>query len=457
MALGFALFLSLCPSSSGLAASTLARTSSMAAAQAAIGTATNTYTGCSIRVNHSAAENDTHYHLPQSLLARSHSLYLWRTSLDFASPAWGVIVFLTILFFHGSTRVRDWAVPITRKIWLQGFCFFPVFFLLVSLLLLPPALVSHHVSLVYGQSIQGWASWFLDWAKVLGLNLLVGTLIFSGVFAIVRRSRHWWLWIWLLSLPLQVFAVFILPLAIDPLFNHFTPLNQTNPDLVQQLEKVVEKANVQIPPSRMFLMQASDKVTGANAYVTGFGTSKRVVIWDTLLKDAPRNEVLFIFGHELGHYVLHHIVHGLILGSIISFFFLWAGFHLLHYLVRRYGARWRIDSLNDWAAVAVMMLVLTVLSFFAEPFGNSISRAQEHAADVFGEEVVHGIVADPGKTAAASFQRLGEQYLEYPCPNAFVVFWTYSHPPTSSRIAFAASYNPWLAPHRPRYFSKPPK
>ena len=75
------------------------------------------------------------------------------------------------------------------------------------------------------------------------------------------------------------------------------------------------------------------------------------------------------------------------------------------------------------------MLALSILSFVAEPIGNGISRAQEHQADVFGLEVVHGIVADPQKVDAESFQRLGEQALEYPYPSPLVVFWTYTHPP----------------------------
>jgi STE24 endopeptidase len=102
----------------------------------------------------------------------------------------------------------------------------------------------------------------------------------------------------------------------------------------------------------------------------------------------------------------------------------------------------------------VLLLVLTILTFVAEPIGNSISRAQEHQADVFGSEVVHGIVAEPQKVGAQSFQRLGEESLEYPYPSPFVVFWTYTHPPIAEREAFAAKYDPWKQGDQPRYFSK---
>jgi STE24 endopeptidase len=123
-------------------------------------------------------------------------------------------------------------------------------------------------------------------------------------------------------------------------------------------------------------------------------------------------------------------------------------------LLRRYGARWRIRSQNDWAYLAVLLLVLNVLSFFAAPVENAFSRSIEHAADVYGQEVIHGIVADPQATTQQSFQRLGEASLEDPMPHPFVEFWTSSHPSIASRAAFAAAYNPWTAGQHPKYFRR---
>jgi STE24 endopeptidase len=397
----------------------------------------------------------TAYTLPAEKLARARSLYHWRTALDFADPLWDILVLVAILGSGWAGKMRDWALRITQRRWLQGLCFIPPFLLLTMVLQLPLTMAGHHVSLAYGLSIQRWGSWFLDWTKAALLDLLAGTVIVTVLFAIIRVSpRRWWIWIWLLSLPTEVFLVFILPVVVDPMFNQFEPLAKTNPALVQQLERVVQKTGMDIPPTRMFLMQASRKVTGSNAYVTGFGASKRVVVWDTTIKSSPIDEILVVFGHELGHYILDHIRRGLVIGSVISFVFLWLGFHLAGFLVKRYGERWQIASLQDWAALAVLLLVLSVLSFVAEPIGNAISRAQEHEADVFGQEVVHGIVANPAQVEVDSFQRLGEQFLDYPYPNPFVVFWSYSHPTTAARVAFATKYNPWQPGRHPRYFDR---
>jgi Zn-dependent protease with chaperone function len=97
---------------------------------------------------------------------------------------------------------------------------------------------------------------------------------------------------------------------------------------------------------------------------------------------------------------------------------------------------------------------MSVLSFFSEPNVNGYSRRHEHEADVYGQEAIHGIVADPQKAARQSFQLLGEMSLTDPNPNPFVEFWTFSHPSVSSRAAFAASYNPWIKGRHPKYFEK---
>src|SRR6201999_1981180 len=141
------------------------------------------------------------------------------------------------------------------------------------------------------------------------------------------------------------------------------PLAQSNPALVQQLERVIEKTGVSIPPARMFLMKASEKYTSSNAYVTGFGSSQRVVVWDNTIKSSPPDEILLVFGHELGHYVLHHIERGLALEAVLSLFLLWIPARFVDWLNGRYGPRWHIASLENWASTGVLLLALSALSF----------------------------------------------------------------------------------------------
>jgi STE24 endopeptidase len=246
--------------------------------------------------------------------------------------------------------------------------------------------------------------------------------------------------------------VFITPIVVDPMFNKFEPLQQRDPALVEQLEKVVARSGVSLPPDRMFFMRASEKVTSLNAYVTGFGPSKRLVLWDTTIAAATPDELSGIFGHELGHYALNHIVIGLVFTAVLMLIAFFVGQKMTEWLLRRYGTRWRIRSQNDLAFLAVLVLVLNTLNFVTEPIDNAISRSMEHAADVYGQEAIHGIVADPQTTVQRGFQRLGETSLDDPTPHPLVDFWTSSHPSTASRAAFAAAYNPWIEGEHPKYF-----
>jgi Zn-dependent protease with chaperone function len=176
------------------------------------------------------------------------------------------------------------------------------------------------------------------------------------------------------------------------------------------------------------------------------------VLWDTTIAASTPDELSGIFGHELGHYALHHIARGLLFTAVLLLIAFFLGQRITQSLLRRYGTRWRIRSQNDWAFLAVLVLALNVLSFFSEPIENAFSRSLEHAADVYGQEAIHGIVADPQTTTQQGFQRLGETSLDDPTPHPFVDFWTSSHPSTASRAAFAAAYNPWTAGQHPKYF-----
>jgi STE24 endopeptidase len=404
----------------------------------------------------SNAHADT-YTLSGERLSQAIRLARDENILHFAAIGWSILVLILLLVTGAVARLRHWAAAVTGRRWLQGCLFLPALLLITSLASLPLAAIGHHLARIYRLSVQGWAGWLGDEAKALALSLIVGTLLLSLVLLIIRRApRRWWLWFWIASIPIELATVVVYPILVDPLFNHFEPLARTHPALVDQLERVVAKSGMQIPPQRMFLMKASEKYTGVNAYVTGLGASKRVVVWDTSIEKLPTNQILFVFGHEQGHYVLGHIWKGLVFYSAVSLVFFWIGALAIRRLIRRYGARWRIPSESDWAAAAVVLLVLGILLFFLEPIGNSFSRWEEHQADIYGQEVIHGIVADPQATASASFQALGEIWLEDPSPSRFIEFWTYSHPSVAHRMYFAAHYDPWRAGERPRYFAAAP-
>ncbi|MDE1177072.1 MAG: M48 family metallopeptidase [Edaphobacter sp.] len=395
------------------------------------------------------------YSLPPETLARAIAYSHIRVVLDFVSSGWSIVSLVLLLGLGGIARMRDVAVNLSRNRWVQGVVFALLLLLATTLLELPLDMYGHHVSVSYGQSVQGWGSWFADAGKGFLLTLAVGVPVVMLLFRVIRRSpSRWWFWFWIPAMLLVLVSVFVAPVLIDPLFNKFEPLSKSDPALVDRLEQVVARGGVQIPPGRMYLMKASEKVTGLNAYVTGYGASKRVVVWDNTTAKATPDEISFIFGHELGHYVLNHIPKTLAFLGVLLLVEFYLGYRGVRWLLERYGRDWHIPSQNDWGMLAVMLLVLSVLSFFTEPVVNGYSRMNEHEADIYGQEVIHGIVADPQTAAQQAFQVLGEVSLTDPNPNAFVTFWTFSHPSVAYRAAFAAAYDPWNADRHPKFFKK---
>ena len=358
--------------------------------------------------------------------------------------------------FSGSCWPRAALPPLkpgrsafSARRWLQGLLFFAVFLVLTSLANLPLDVFGHHVSRAYGISVQGWGSWLGDQgegsrpdapdrrARAAALQLDRPPL--AAPLLVRRLARH--------PAPHGPFRRSS-SRCIEPLFNHYEPLAKHHPALVAELERVVARTGTNIPPDRMFLMKASEKSNGLNAYVSGLGATKRIVVWDTTAGRIPDDEIMFIFGHESGHYVLNHIPKMLSGFAIALFFVYWACAGFAAWLARRFGVRWGLfrpemfaepqPLLATRAGFVVLLFAISVAGFILEPAANTFSRHFEHEADVYGQEAIHGLVPDPQKTAVAGFNALGEAWLEDPNPSPFIEFWEYNHPSVKTRANFAA-------------------
>ncbi|HEY2499589.1 MAG TPA: M48 family metallopeptidase [Candidatus Angelobacter sp.] len=394
----------------------------------------------------------TQYTLPPDKLAKSKALYDLRGKLRIVDTAYSLLVLLVLLAFGIAAKYRDWAERASKNRFVQAMIFVPLLMLTITLLGLPLDAYQQSISRQYGLSVQGWGSWFGDVAKGELVSLIILILAIWFVTYLIRKSpRRWWFYTWLVAIPFIVFLIFLAPIIIDPLFNDFEPLDKSNPQLVDAIERVTQRGGLQIPRDRMFLMKASEKVTTLNAYVTGFGPSKRVVVWDTTIKNATTPETLFVFGHEMGHYVLNHIAIGIAATAVGLFVGLYLLYLIANWVFPRFQQRWQMRELSDWAAVPMLLLIFSLMSLISEPIGNTFSRHLEHNADVYGLEVTHGINPNSQEAAAHAFQVLGELSLSYPYPSKFYVFWYADHPPIRDRVQFAHNYDPWDKGEQPKY------
>jgi STE24 endopeptidase len=397
------------------------------------------------------------YHLPPDKMAKAIALSRVRSVLHFTGEIWGCVVLWLLLATCAAARLEKWAGRVSQKRWVQGLLFFAVLIVVLTVAGLPLDMYAHSVSRSYGISVQGWGSWFGDQGKALGLSVVFGALVMLLFQWIVRRwPRRYWLGVWVATLPLLVLVIFVSPL-LEPIFNKFEPLAKNHPGLVDELEKVAARTGTDIPPERMFLMKASAKTNGLNAYVSGIGSTKRIVVWDTTAGRVPDDVVMFVFGHESGHYVLNHMQKLIALMASLLFFIYLGCAWFAKWLAKRFGERWGLDRTAPLACRAgfvVLLFAISAAGFVVEPIINTFSRHFEHEADVYGQEAVHGLIPDPQKTAVVGFNALGEAWLEDPNPNPLIEFWEYNHPSVKTRANFAAHYDPWANGGRGQFFEK---
>jgi len=401
---------------------------------------------------HAAPQRISAYTLSPELYRKAHRLYQTRFAIRVISTFYGIFVFWLILQAKWAAKFRDWAERATSRRFVQALIFTPLLVLEISLLQLPLDLFRRWLLLRYGISVQSWGSWFGDWGKSLLLTFFFGSLLVWLLYAIVRRSaQRWWLYFWIISLPLVLLMMFASPYVIDPLFNKYEPLVSKAPQLIPKLQEVSGRAGQGIPVERMFWMKASDKTIATNASVNGFGASKRIIIWDTTLAQETDDEVLADFGHELGHYVLGHIVKGFFFLAAALFVLFYLGKRSIGWLLARRGARWDIRGVEDWASLPALLLIVSIFGILATATGNCFSRYMENQADVYGLEVTHGILPDAGQACARSFQKFGEMVFVEPNPNPVDVFVFFDHPTVRDRIHLCVTYDPWSKGETPQF------
>jgi STE24 endopeptidase len=388
----------------------------------------------------------TSYTLPPDTYRKAHELGQISFWGDIGSAVYWLVAMLILLRARLAPQYRDWAERVNQGRFRQALIFAPLFVATLELLEMPVDAAEHWLGLRFALSVQGWSSWLMDWAKSSGLEIVGATIFIWILYAVIRRSPHrWWFYFWAATVPIIIFLVFLQPVFVDPMFHKFVPLEQKNAPLAAALEQMVQRSGENIPVERIFWMGASEKTNELNAYVTGIGASKRIVVWDTTISKLDTPEAVSVVGHEMGHYVLHHIPKGIAASEASLLVMLYLGYRLLGWLLARHGARWGIREVSDWASLPVLLLLIGIFGFASDPLQNAFSRYIEHQADQYGLEVTHGLVADSGQVAAKSFQVLGEVDLEDPAPNPAAVLLFYTHPPIDERIRFALNYDPWAA------------
>ncbi|MFN2747003.1 MULTISPECIES: M48 family metallopeptidase [unclassified Bacillus (in: firmicutes)] len=335
-------------------------------------------------------------------------------------------LFFILLTAGLSKKMKDWAEQTSRRRFIQIAAYVFCLFLIVALASLPLDWISYQYSLDYGISTQTTASWIKDQVIDFWISFpltLGAVLVFFWL--IKKHEKRWWFYAWCLTVPVTLFLFFLQPVVIDPLYNDFYPLK--NKELEHHILKLADQAD--IPANHVYEVNMSEKTNALNAYVTGIGANKRIVLWDTTLNKLDEPEILFIMAHEMGHYVMKHVYIGLGGYLLLSLAGLFVIDKIYKWIIRRHGRRFNIKSKADLAALPLLLLLIGVVSFASSPFTNAVSRHQEKAADQYAIELTKN-----KKAAVSTFQELSKAGLSEANPPFLVKIFKYGHPTIMERI-----------------------
>lgn len=353
-----------------------------------------------------------------------------------ANTIWGLLVPAAFLWTGFSARMRGWATRIGRK-WFFAVAVYWLIFTLVSTVIDLPRVyyegfVREHA---YGLSNQTPGKWASDQAASLAITLVIGSLVLWIPYLLIARSpRRWWLYTAMAAIPFIVLIQLITPIWIDPLFNKFGPMKDKA--LETQLLQLADRAGIE--GGRVFEVAKSEDTKALNAYVNGFGSTLRIVLWDTITKAMDRPQLLAVMGHEMGHYVLNHIWQLMAVAILSILVLLYAVYRLSGALIARHSARFGFTSLADVASLPLILLLASAVGLVVDPLTLAFARHVEHEADRFTLELTHD-----NHALGTALVILQQENLAVPRPGRLYTWFRQSHPPLGERIDFSNDYRPW--------------
>lgn len=267
--------------------------------------------------------------------------------------------------------------------------------------------------------------WVIDFFKSQAIGAVLLILLIAVVFNLIRWSpQSWWLWVWGFMALFGLFMMFISPYVIEPLFNKFEPV--TEDGLEDEIRIMMERAGLKV--GRVMQMDASRRSRHSNAYFTGIGKVKRIVLFDTLIKQMSHGEIVAVLAHEIGHWKKGHIWKRLLWAEIMALAGSWIGFKLLAWP----GLPGLLNMPGDISLPARMVLLGFVASlalFPLGPFSAWRSRCHEREADRFAAD----LTGRPEDLASAMV-KLSVENLSNLFPHPFYAAFYYSHPPAVERV-----------------------
>ncbi|MGD0883269.1 MAG: M48 family metallopeptidase [Thermodesulfovibrionales bacterium] len=352
------------------------------------------------------------YTIEQSVLGLIHSIF-----------DDGVVI---LFFFGGLINIyNSWLVSLNLPFIISGTLFFLLLVYAKTLLSLPFGLYStFRIENKYGFNTMTGKLWVSDFLKSTVLTTVVVGITSLSVFLLIKLSPHsWWFLVWLFFLLFSLFMLYISPYVIEPLFNKYTPLEDTA--MERSIKDLMRKAGLAV--SRVFQVDASKRSRHSNAYFTGIGKVKRIVLYDTLLNELGGDEILSVLAHEAGHWKKRHVLKRIVLIEALSFIGLYISFRIIQTV--SLSSYFHIQSDTIYVKLLLLGFIWGIVSFPLTPLMSYLSRRHEKDADTFAAE----LTGNP-EAMATSLIKLSKDNLSNLHPHPLYSAFYYSHPPVVKRV-----------------------
>ena len=340
---------------------------------------------------------------------------------DAVSSVITLAVILSEAFGSLDSLLRDW----TSNMYIHGIAYVLILSALFTLIGLP---FSYYATFVleqrFGFNRNTPKQWIADLCKQLILSSVLISILLAGLFWFMQSAGNsWWLYAFAFVAIFQLTLIYVYPSWIAPLFNKFTPLEQNS--LREKISSLAAQAKFGL--SDIFVMDGSRRSSHSNAFFTGFGKSKRIVLFDTLIDTLSEEELVAVLAHEMGHEKLRHVVKMLALSLFVLLLSLWIIANLMN--IEEFYRAFGFTQASYHAALIVFAFASSPITFFLSPLSAVMSRRHEYEADAFACKLV-----DNSKDLRNALLNLSKENLSNLTPHPWYSFFHYSHPTLRERL-----------------------
>jgi STE24 endopeptidase len=358
-------------------------------------------------------------------LRKTHAYTIERSTLSIVESLFDSGLLLVFIFGGILNLYNTWVSSLDLSFISEGALFFLLLTYASTVLSIPFSLYStFRIERKYGFNTMNARLWIVDFMKnILITTVLLGAVLGCGLWIIRKSPNFWWLFIWGFFFVFSIFMMYISPYVLEPLFNKFTPLEGGS--LEERIRAMMEKTGIRV--SRVFTMDASRRSRHSNAYFSGIGRVKRIVLYDTLVRQMSEDEILAVLAHEAGHWKKKHILKMIAVAEVLSLAGAYVAFRLLGAEVL--GGIFSIQHPTFFSALVILGFLFGIVSPPFTPLFSYFSRRHENEADRFAAE----LTAKPESLASALI-KLSKENLSNLHPHPLYAKIYYSHPPVVERV-----------------------